>query len=139
MPKTEVPTSVTLYVQWILHPFPTPHVPQQKSANSNWALAKTKAILEDMLIDEREVKLGVQHNSRVLLEIIQPDKQVENGKEFWEEVMSSLKKSNEIISISICVNNDMSEKIATNMADRVPLPWQTGYQGYNSITLIYHQ
>lgn len=73
------------------------------------------------------------------MEIVNPDMEVKEGKEFWEVVLESLKQSSKIESISIYVNNDISEKIAINLADRVPRPWHQGYQGQNTTTLIYHQ
>ena len=57
----------------------------------------------------------------------------------WKEVLELLTSSNKIESISVYVNNDTAEKIATNLADRVPLPWYQGYQGNNTTTLIYHK
>ncbi len=138
MSKIEVPKSVTLYVQWVRYPFPTPHVAELKSANSKWALNKTKELLAANSIDTADVKLAVQFNEQILLEIIEPSI-VEDGKEFWETVLALLKNSKDIESISIYVNNETSEKIATNLADRVPRPWHIGYQGYNTTTLIYHK
>lgn len=139
MPKIEIPTSVTLYVQWVLHPFEKPQVPEQKSANSKWLLAQTKELLDANSIDSDEVKLAVQFNGNILLEIVNPEMEVEEGNEFWEVVMESLKKSPKIESISVYVNNDTSEKIAINLADRVSGPWHQGYQGQNTTTLIYHK
>lgn len=139
MPKIEVSTSVTLYVQWVLHPFENPKVTEQKLANSKWALAQTKELLGANSIDPNEVKIAVQFNGKVFLEIVNPEMKVKEGKEFWEVVLKSLKKSSKIESISVYVCNDTSEKIAINLADRVPLPWHQGYQGQNTTTLIYHQ
>ena len=139
MPKIEIPTSVTLNVQWVLHPFEKPQVAEQKSANSKWALAQTKELLETNSIDSNDVIIAVQYNGIMLLEIVNPDMKIKDGKEFWEVVLESLKKSPEIESISVYVNNDTSEKIATNLADRVPHPWHQGYQGHNATTIIYHQ
>lgn len=139
MPNIEIPTSVTLYVQWGLHPFEKPQVVEHKSANSKWALAQTKELLEANSIDSNDVKIAVQFNGKVLMEIVNPDMEVKERKEFWEVVLESLKQSSKIESISIYVNNDISEKIAINLADRVPRPWHQGYQGQNTTTLIYHQ
>lgn len=139
MAKVEVPTSVTLYVQWELHPFEKQQVAQQKSANSKWVLAQTKELLEANSIDSNCVKIAVQFNGKVLLEIINPDMEIKEGKEFWEVVLESLKQSSKIESISVYVNNEASEKIATNLADRVSRPWHQGYQGQNTTTLIYHK
>lgn len=139
MTKIEVPTSVTLYVEWMLHPFEKPQAAEQKSANSKWALAQTKELLKANSIDSDDVKIAVQFNGKVLVEIVNPDMNIKEGKEFWEEVIELLKKSNKIESVSVYVNNDTSDKIASNLADRVPLPWHQGYQGYNTSTLIYHK
>lgn len=139
MAKVEVPTSVTLYVQWKLHPFEKPQVAEQKSANSKWALAQTKELLEANSIDSNGVKIAVQFNGKVLMEIVNPDMEVKERKEFWEIVLESLKNSPKIESISVYVNNDTSEKIATNLADLVSRPWHQGYQGQNTTTLIYHK
>ena len=139
MTKVEIPTSVTLYIQWVLHPFEKPQVAEQKSANSQWALAQTKKLLNANSIDSDDVKIAVQFNGKVLVEIVNPEIENKEGKEFWEEVMECLKKSDKIESVSVYVNNDISDKIATNLADQVPLPWHQGYQGYNTTTLIYHK
>ena len=139
MPKIEVPASVPLYVQWRLHPFPTPNIREHSYANSKWALAEAKKLLEENAINERDVKLSVQYNGIVLMEILQPEVLVEDGKEMWDYVLSFLEKSNDIVSISILVNNDITSNIASNLADRVPRPWYTGYRGSNSNTLIYHK
>lgn len=139
MIKVEVPTSVTLYVQWVLHPFEKPQMAAQKSANSKWALVQTKELLEVNSIDYGDVKIAVQFNGKVILEIQDPEMKGKYGNDFWEEVLSILTKSNEIESISIYVNNDTSEKIASNLADKVNRPWHQGYQGQNKTTLIYHK
>lgn len=139
MPKIEVPTSAKIYVQWILHPFPTPHVAEHKSSNSKWALAQTKDLLKTNCIDSDKLTLAMQCNGKILLEIMTPGSKLENGEEFWAVVFNILKKSNNVESISIFVNNEISDKIASNLADRVPLPWRQGYQGYNTTTLIYHK
>lgn len=139
MPKIEVPTSVTLYVQWTLLPFPNPRVSQHDSTNSKWAIAETKKLLKENSIDERDVKVAVQNNGKILIKIHHPEKQVEHGKELWEYVLSFLKKTNDIVSISIFVNNDISERIAINLSETVNHPWHKGYQGFNSTTLIYHK
>lgn len=139
MPKIKTPTSVTLYVQWNLHPFAKPQVADQRSANSKWALAQTKELLGENSIDSDEVKIAVQFNGKILLEIVNPDMKIKDGKEFWEVMLELLKKSPEIESICVYVNNDTSEKIAINLADRVPRPWHQGYQGHDATTIIYHQ
>lgn len=139
MTKVEVPTSVTLYVQWVLHPFEKPQVAEQKSANSKWVLAQIKELLGANSIDSNEVKIAMQSNGKVLLEIANPDMEVKDGKEFWEVVLESLKQSSKIESISVYVNNEASEKIATNLADRVSRPWHQEYQGHDSTTIIYHK
>lgn len=139
MTKVEVPKSATLYVQWVLHPFDKPQVTGQKSANSKWALTQTKELLKANSIDPDDVKIAIQFNGKVLLEIVNPDMEVKEGKEFWEEVLESLKQSSRIESISVYVNNDISEKIAINLADRVPRPWHQGYQGHDTTTIIYHK
>lgn len=139
MPKIENPTSVTLYVQWVLRPFEKPQMAKQKSANSKWALNQTKELLEANSIDSSDVKIAVQFNGEVLIDINDPNMKVKEGKEFWEEVIESLQKSNNVETVSIHVNNDTSERIASNLADRVPFPWHQGYQGYNKTTLIYHK
>ncbi len=139
MTKIEVPTSVTLYVQWLLHPFQQPQLAEQKSANSKWALAKTKELLDVNSIDSDEVKIAVQFNGKVLLEIQHPEMKRKDGIDFWEEVLSVLSKSNEIESIFVYVNNDVSDKIASKLADLVNHPWHQGYQGQNKSTLIYHK
>lgn len=139
MTKVEVPKSVTLYVQWVLHPFDKPQVAEQKSANSKWALAQTKELIKVNSIDFDDVKIAIQFNGMVLLEIVNPDMEANEGKVFWEVVLESLKQSPMIESISVYVNNDASEKIATNLADRVPRPWHQGYQGHDATTIIYHQ
>ena len=139
MTKVEVPTSVTLYIQWVLHPFEKPQMAEQKSANSKWALAQTKELLEVNSIDSNGVKIAVQFNGKVLLEIVNPDMEIKEGKKFWEVVLESLKQSSKIESISVYVNNKASEKIATNLADRVSRRWHQGYQGQSTTTLIYHQ
>lgn len=112
---------------------------EQKSANSKWALAQTKELLEANSIDSNGVKIAVQFNGKVLMEIVNPDMEVKERKEFWEIVLESLKNSPKIESISVYVNNDTSEKIATNLADLVSRPWHQGYQGQNTTTLIYHK
>lgn len=117
MTNVEVPTSVTIYVQWVLHPFEKPQVAEQKSANSKWALAQTKELLEANSIDRNDVKIAVHFDGKVLLEIVNPDKEANEGKVSWEIVLESLKQSSKIESISVYVNNDASEKIATNLAD----------------------
>lgn len=139
MTKVEVPKSVVLYVQWVLHPFDKPQVVEQKSANSKWALAQTKELFKANSIDFDDVKIAIQFNGMVLLEIVNPDMEANEGKVFWEVVLESLKQSPMIESISVYVNNDASEKIATNLADRVPRPWHQGYQGHDATTIIYHQ
>lgn len=139
MTKEEVPKSATLYVQWVLHPFEKPKVSEQKSANSKWALAQTKELLGANSIDSDEFKIIEHSNGKVLLEIVNPDAEVKDGKEFWEVLLESLKQSSKIESISVYVNNDISEKIATNLADRVPRPWHQGYQGHDTTTIIYHK
>lgn len=139
MAKIEIPTSVTLYVQWVLHPFEKPQVAEQKSANSKWALAKIKELLGANSIDSNEVKIAIQFNGKVLLEIANPNMEVKDGKEFWEVVLELLTQSSKIESISVYVNNDTSEKIAINLADRVPRPYHQGYQGHDTTTIIYHK
>ena len=139
MPKIETPTSVTLYVQWILHPFAYPQVTAQKSANSKWALARTQKILEDNFIDSEDINIAAQFNGKVRLEIVNPGIETKPGKEFCEEVVDLLKQSKEIESISIDVNNDISDKLAAKLADRVHYPWLRGYQGHGNISLIYHK
>lgn len=139
MMEITTPTSVTLYVQWIPHPFPTPHTAEQKSRNSKWALDKTKELLTVNSIDSANVKLAKQFNGLVLLEILDPSVKDEEGKEFWETVLDLMISSKEVESISIYVCNDTSEKIAVKLADRVPTPWHTGYNGYNEFTKIYHR
>lgn len=139
MMEITTPTSVTLYVQWIPHPFPTPHTAEQKSRNSKWALDKTKELLTVNSIDSANVKLAKQFNGLVLLEILDPSVKDEEGKEFWETVLDLMISSKEVESISIYVCNDTSEKIAAKLADRVPTPWHTGYNGYNEFTKIYHR
>lgn len=138
MPRIENPTSVTLYVQWILHPFDKPQVAEQKLVNSKWAIDQTKKLLEENSIDSRVVKTAVLSNGEVLIDIINPDMKVKEGEELWKEVIESVSKSDKIDSISIYVNNDTSEKIALNLADKVPKPWHQGYMGYHKTTLIYH-
>lgn len=138
MPKIENSTSVTLYIQCISHTVANPQIPQHRIANSKWALARIKEILMANSVDFNDVKLIVQDSGLVLLEILEPDLHVENAKEFWEYILSILKQSSDIVSISILVNNDMSEKIALNLADRVPTPWHSGYKGYYTTTTIYH-
>lgn len=123
----------------MLHPFPNPQVPEHSTTNSKWAVVQAKKLLEENSINESNVKVVVQNNGMVLMEILQPEILAENGKEMWEYVLSFLKKSNDIVSISIFVNNEISEMIAMNFADRVPRHWHKGYQGYNSNTLIYHK
>lgn len=140
--KVEEPTSVTLYVQWILHPFKTPQTPQQQRENSKWALEKTKELLEAESINEDDVKLVIRQNGLIGVKILYPNFQIEeNGstKEFWEKVLTILEKSNDVVSIGVYVNNDTSEKIAVNLADRVSYPWHTGFQGSDNLTLIYHK
>lgn len=139
MTKVEVPTSVTLYVQWELHPFESPQVAEQESANSKWALSQTKELLKAHSINSDYVKIAIQCNGKVLVKIGGPEIDNKEGKEFWEEVIELLQKSNKIESISVYVNNETSDKIASNLADRVPRPWHQGYQGYNTTTLIYHK
>ena len=139
MAKIEIPTSVTLYVQWVLHPFEKPQVAEQKSANSKWALAQIKEFLGANSIDSNEVKIAIQFNGKVLLEIANPNMEVKDGKEFWEVVLELLTQSSKIESISVYVNNDTSEKIAINLADRVPRPYHQGYQGHDTTTIIYHK
>ena len=79
MAKIEIPTSVTLYVQWVLHPFEKPQVAEQKSANSKWALAQIKELLGANSIDSNEVKIAIQFNGKVLLEIANPNMEVKDG------------------------------------------------------------
>lgn len=140
--KVEEPTTVTLYVQWILHPFKTPQTPQQQRENSKWTLEKTKELLEAESINEDDVKLVIRQNGLIWVKILYPNFQIEeNGstKEFWEKVLTILEKSNDVVSIGVYVDNDTSEKIAINLADRVSRPWHTGYQGHDNLTLIYHK
>ena len=139
MVKVEVPTSVTLYVQWILHPFEKPQVAEQKSANSKWALAQTKELLKANSIGADDVQLAVQFNGKILLKIADPEQKVNDGDEFWKNVLDVLTKSNDIESISVYVNNDTSEKIACSLADTVNSPWHQVYQGYGTTTLIFHR
>lgn len=139
MTQVEIPKSVTLYVQWILHPFDKPRVAEQKSANSKWALAQTKELLKANSIDSDDVKIAIQFNGMVLIDIVNPRMNINDEKELWELLIESLKKSNKIESVSVYVNNDISDKIASNLADRVPMPWHQGYQGYNTTTLIHHK
>lgn len=139
MTKVEIPTSVTLYVQWMLHPFERPQTAEQKSANSKWAFVQTKELLKANSIDSDEVKPAIQINGKVQLEIVNPGRKVKGRKEFWEVVIESLITSPKIESISVYVCNDTSEKIAINLADRVPSPWHQGYQGHNTTTIIYHK
>lgn len=98
MPSTENPKSVTLYVQWVLHPFEKPQVAEQKSANSKWALAQTKELLEANSIHCNDVKIALQFNGKVLLEIVNPDMEAKEGKVSWEVVLESLKQSSKIES-----------------------------------------
>ena len=128
-----------LYVQWVLHPFENPQVAEQKTANSKWALAQTKELLKTNSIDPDDVKLAVQFNGKVRLEIVDPEKKVNDGDEFWKDILDILTRSNNIESIYVYVNNETSEKIACNLADRVTHPWHQGFQGHNTTTLIYHK
>ncbi len=130
---------MTLYAQWVLYPFSSPQTSQQKSANSKWALAKAKEALTSNSIDANGLKLILQYNGEILIEVFHPGLKDGKGKEFWEDVLSALKKSEGLVSISVYVNNDISEKIAINLAERVPHPWHIEYQGRNSNTLIYHK
>lgn len=139
MPKIEVPTSVTYYVQWVLHPFATPQIAGQKSANSKSALAQTKELLKANSIGVNEVKLTNQFNGMVRLEVVDPCMKDENQKEIWTKILDLLIKSNNVETISVLVNNDKSEMIACNFADQVQQPWHQGYQGHNTTTLIYHK
>lgn len=138
MPRIEVPTSVTLFVQWSLHPFPTPHVAEQKLANTKCAVNKTKELLIANSVLVADVIVTTHINGAIRLEILKP-LESEDGREYWETILTVLKGSKDIESISIYVNNDTSEKIATNLADKVNRPWHQGYQGYNTTTLIYHK
>lgn len=140
--KVEEPTTVTLYVQWILHPFKTPQTPHQQKENSKWALRKTKELLNSDSIDEDDARLVIKQNGLIWVEILFPNMQIEdNGstEDFWKKVLTILEKSNEVESIGVYVNNDTSEKIAVNLADRVSYPWHTGFQGSDNLTLIYHK
>lgn len=139
MPKIETPTSVRLYVQWILHPFQNPKVPEQESENSKWAFEQAKKFLNEYYIDKEEVQLILGHNGLTLMDIQVSEKELASGREFWEYFLSILKTCENIESISVYVNNDMSEKIAANLSDQVLSPWQTGYRGYDTTTLIYHK
>lgn len=139
MPKIEVPLSVTFCVQWTLHPFATPQIAEQKSANSKWALAKTKELLESNSIGHDEVRIASKYNGMVSLEIVNPCLKEDNGNEQWAIILNALKKSNDVETISVFVNNDKSEMIACKFADYVQRPWHQGYHGYNKTTLIYHK
>ncbi len=73
------------------------------------------------------------------MEILTPQKQLASNREFWEYFLSILQACENIESISVFVNNDISHKIAFKLADLVNRPWYQGYQGYNKSTLIYHK
>lgn len=139
MPKIEKPNFLTIYVQWTLFPFSTPHTPEQKSANSKWAVCETSKILRLILDQFPDIKIIQKYNGKVQLNINIPEALYSNGKTLWESILTELQNSEGVEYITVDVNNDTSEQIAANLADTVNYPWHTGYQGIHKETIIYHK
>lgn len=139
MPKIEKPTFLTMYIQWTRYPFSTPNNPEQKSANSKWAVCETSKIMKLILVQFPDIKIIQKYNGKVQLNIPNPEALCSNSKTLWEFILTELQNSVKVEYITIDVNNDTSEKIAVNLADTVNHPWHTGYQGLNKETIIYHK
>jgi len=139
MPKIEETTSLTLYAQWILYPFPAPQISEQKSANSKWAVSETMKTLEKVIEQFPDIKIIPKYNGNVQLNIPDPEAKLTNDILLLEAVISNLQKAEQVEYITVYVNNDISEKIAINKADYVRASWNTGYQGFHKETIIYHK
>lgn len=139
MPKIEETTSLTLYAQWKLYPFPAPQIPEQKSANSKWAVSETTKTLEIIIEQFQNIKIIQKHNGKVQLNIPDPEAKLTNDISLWEAVISNLQKAEQVEYITVDVNNDISERIAINKADYIRTLWNAGYQGFHKETIIYHK
>ena len=132
MSKISEPIGLTLFVQWELYPFPNPQVSEHKKANKQWALQQTENALTDIL-GECDIQLGGRSNSMVQIVIDEPESKWKN-MDLSEAIIKILEKSNSVLSISIYVNNDISEKIAINMSEHCA---GIEYRGTNQETIIY--
>ena len=140
MPKIEEPQSISLFVQWNLDPFKSPRTAEQKSENTKSAVKRTIKHLNS-LIDEFPSRINIvgEYDGKVQIIIDDPETKSSSQSEICREIVESLIKNEEVISIEIFVNNDLSESIACNLSPNVKLPWRTDYKGRNSNTLIHHK
>ena len=94
--------------------------------------------LRKFLADVTEVKVIPDFENFATLQLSNPQLVI-GGKEQWEMLLLHLTDCEFIESVSVYVNDELSEKIAANLADKVPFPWHEGYRGKNQNTLIYHK
>lgn len=139
MPIVEDPKSLSLFVQWKLHPYESPYNEEQKKKNTEYAVNKTKGILRVIPNFSELLKIIHKHNGIVYLILDEPEHLIEDECVLWKKVFDLLRAEDEVTAIHVYVNNDISEDIALNYADRVSLPWHQGYQGKENKTLIYHK
>lgn len=133
----ETPTSLTLYVQWETHSRANPVNRGLNRENDKWALSEAKVLLSDILAEFDDIKLVTKYGGATELIIPQPSIQY-NGI-LWKNILDLLMSSQNVLSISVYVNNDISEMIACNYADTVSRLYWEGYQGQGKFTLIYHK
>ena len=94
--------------------------------------------LKKYLENVAEVKVIPDFENLATLHVSNPQLSID-GKERWETLLLHLTDCKFIESVSMYVNDDVSEKIAVNLADKIPMPWHEGYLGQNQYTLIYHK
>ncbi len=139
MPKIEDSSDLILFVQWELLAFPKPQIYEQKRENTKRAVAETKKVLNAVIQQFPEIKIVSKDNGKVQLNIPDPEALCDDDISLYEEILDLLHNSEKVVFITVDVNNDISEKIATNKADYVQEPWHSGYQGMNQETIIYHK
>ncbi len=139
MPKIEDNSDLILFVQWELLAFPKPQISEHKRENTKIAVAEAKKVLSDVIQQFPDIKIVGRDNGKVQLIIPDPEAACDNGISLYEDILDLLHNSENVVFITVDVNNDISEKIATNKADYVPKPWHSGYKGMNHETVIHHK
>ena len=116
-------------------------LPHNTAYNEHQAIAMKKQNgnrLKKYLENVAEVKVIPDFENLATLHVSNPQLTID-GKERWETLLLHLTDCEFIESVSVYVNDDLSEKIAVNLADKIPMPWHEGYRGQNQYTLIYHK
>lgn len=114
---------------------------EKEAYNGNQAIDLKKANakrIKECLGEFPTVNVIAEFDNQVSLHISDPEK-INDEKELWEELLEHLKNCEFVESVSVYVNEDLSEKIAINLAGTVRTPWNECYHGHNQYTLIYHK